>query len=166
MASGSAVLRKAAMLLTSAPAQLHEISPVTRRIELGSSCANQASASGVAGLPESESGNIFREMAVAASARAEEGSIEATSAAALMRSFAAEPFTTPATALLRARPERFSSHQLSAEAGSCFPQASTKAWLKRLRVKASAEASQLAASLRSRSDHCLRAASPRVCVST
>src|SRR5262245_48167154 len=126
MAFGSAVLRNAAMLFGSVPDQLHEISPVTRRIEFGSSCANQAIAAGVAGLPEMESGNILRAMATAASARADEGSIEVTSAAAAMRSLAAVPFTTPATALLRLRPERFSSHQLSAEAGSCLPHTSTK----------------------------------------
>src|SRR5688572_5653843 len=138
MASGSAVLRNAAMLLASEPAQLQQTSSVTRREEAGSSCVSQAIASGVAVLPDMESGNILRAMPAAASARADEGSIEATSAAALMRSLAAVPFTTPATALLRLRPERFSSHQLSADVGSCFPHTSTKAALMRLRVKESA----------------------------
>src|SRR5687768_17116057 len=108
MALGSAVARKLAILLTSEPAQLHETSLVTRRIESGSSCLSQARASGWTGFPDNESGNSLRAIAFAASARAGDGSIEATSAAAAITSFSAAPFTTPAMALLRLRPERFS----------------------------------------------------------
>src|SRR5687768_8100543 len=162
MALGSAVARKSAMLLTSEPAQLHEISLVTRRIESGSSCFSQARASGLTGFPDNESGNSLRAIASAASARAGDGSIYVTSAAAAIASLSATPLTTPATALLRLSPERFSWHQLRAEAGSCLPQTSTNAGLMRLRVNESAETSHSAAALRSRLDHSLRAASPRV----
>src|SRR5262245_58390409 len=108
MPSGSAVARKLAMVVGSDVAQPQEISSVTRRLADGSRLVSHAMASGLTFLSEESSGNTFREIAAAASARAEEGAMEATKAAAPMGSFAATPLRTPAAPLLRLRPERFS----------------------------------------------------------
>src|SRR5688572_29506165 len=117
----------AAMPLASIPLHVHVISSSTRLMESPSRFASQATVSELTPLVVVNGlGNHFRATATAASARALDGLISATKAAAAPTSFCAAPLSTPLTAWTRPLPERFCSHQVSAAAASCFAQASTK----------------------------------------
>src|SRR5687767_7799640 len=115
------------MVFGSVADHVHVISSRTRLTESPSSPESHAMVSGFTVLPENESGNHFLATAAAASARAVEGFMPATSAAAPATSLAAAPFKTPVTACTRLLPPRLSSHHVSALFASSLAQASTKA---------------------------------------